>query len=153
MSLARVFSGLWPAPDQRSPPSVRGRRAVESTVVAGLGWAGGLSFVALILSAVKEASAADPDLALFDDASITYKGFEHGTFELVTKEAVPRHIIVDDPGQTVVLSKTGSSVSFAQIGEQRVTDGGPADPAAGRACQLLEGPWAGRIRHASGRSG
>ncbi|WP_369722005.1 VCBS domain-containing protein [Bradyrhizobium sp. LLZ17] len=116
MSLARVFSGLWPAPDQRSPPSVRGRRAVESTVVAGLGWAGGLSFVALILSAVKEASAADPDLAVFDDASITYKGFEHGTFELVTKEAVPRHIIVDDPGQTVVLSKTGSSVSFAQIG-------------------------------------
>ena len=115
MSLARVFTGLWPAHNQRSPPSVRGRRAVEPEVVARLGWAGGLSFVALILSALKEARAADPDLALFDDASITYKGFEHGTFELITKEAVPRHIIVDDPGQTIILSKTGSSVSFAQV--------------------------------------
>src|SRR4051794_11243687 len=115
MSLARVFTGLWPAQNQRSPPSVSGGRAVESAVVARLGWAGGLSFVALILSALKEAWAADPDLALFDDASITYKGFEHGTFELITKEAVPRHIIVDDPGQTVILSKTGSTVSFAQV--------------------------------------
>jgi VCBS repeat-containing protein len=115
MSLARVFTGLWPAQNQRSPPSVRGGRAVESAVVARLGWAGGLSFVALILSALKEAWAADPDLALFDDASITYKDFEHGTFELITKEPVPRHIIVDDPGQTVILSKTGSSVTFAQV--------------------------------------
>ncbi|WOH61722.1 hypothetical protein [Bradyrhizobium sp. BWC-3-1] len=115
MSLARVFTGLWPAQNQRSPSSVRGGRAVESVVVARLGWAGALSFVPLILTALKEAWAADPDLALFDDASITYKGFEHGTFELITKEAVPRHIIVDDPGQTVILSKTGSSVSFAQV--------------------------------------
>lgn len=115
MSLARVFTGLWPAQNQRSPSSVRGGRAVESAVVARLGWAGALSFVPLILTALKEAWAADPDLALFDDASITYKGFEHGTFELITKEAVPRHIIVDDPGQTVILSKTGSSVSFAQV--------------------------------------
>lgn len=115
MSLARVFTGLWPAQNQRSPPSVRGGRAVESAVVARLGWAGGLSFVALILSALKEAWAADPDLALFDDASITYKDFEHGTFELITKEPVPRHIIVDDPGQTVILSKNGSSVTFAQV--------------------------------------
>jgi VCBS repeat-containing protein len=28
---------------------------------------------------------------------------------------VPRHIVVDDPGQTVVLSKIGSSVSLAQV--------------------------------------
>ena len=52
---------------------------------------------------------------MFDHGTITYKDFEHGSFELVTKEAVPRHIVVDDPGQTVVLSKTGSSVSFAQV--------------------------------------
>ncbi|MGY3356978.1 hypothetical protein ACVWZK_003641 [Bradyrhizobium sp. GM0.4] len=37
--------------------------------------------------------------------------------------------------------------------QQRFADGGPAEPAAGRARQLLEGPWAVRIRHASGRSG
>ena len=52
---------------------------------------------------------------MFDHGTISYKDFEHGSFELVTKEAVPRHIVVDDPEQTVVLTKTGSSVSFAQI--------------------------------------
>src|SRR5262249_18324632 len=59
--------------------------------------------------------AADPDLTLFDHGTITYKDFEHGSFELVTKEAVPRHIVVDDPGQTVVLTKIGSSVSIAPV--------------------------------------
>lgn len=98
---ARVFDGL-----RRTPPG--GRLGVASLT-------GGISFVALILSALKEAWGADPDVALFDHDSITYKDFAHGSFELITKEAVPRHIIVDDPGQTVVLSKTGSSVSFAQV--------------------------------------
>ena len=74
-----------------------------------------LSLVALIFSALREARAADPDLTLFDHGIITYKDFEHGSFELVTKEAVPRHIIVDDPEQTVVLTKVGSSVSYAQV--------------------------------------
>ena len=83
--------------------------------VAGAGWAGGLSFVALMFSALKEARAADPDVTLFDHGTITYKDFAHGSFDLVTKEAVPRHIIVDDPEQTVVLTRTGSSVSFAQV--------------------------------------
>src|SRR5262249_38288173 len=67
------------------------------------------------LSALKEARAADPDVTLFDHGTITYKDFEHGSFELVTKEAVPRHIVVDDPGQTVVLTKIGSSVSVAPV--------------------------------------
>lgn len=101
MSAARVFDAL-----RRTPPG--GRLGVASLT-------GGISFVALILSALKEAWGADPDVALFDHDSITYKDFAHGSFEVVTKEAVPRHIIVDDPGQTVVLSKTGSSVSFAQV--------------------------------------
>jgi VCBS repeat-containing protein len=116
MSLARVFSGLRLTRDRRLPPLVRSRHGTDgSAAVAGAGWAGGLSFVALILSALKEAQAADPDVTLFDHGTITYKDFEHGSFELVTKEAVPRHIVVDDPGQTVVLNKTGSSVSFAQV--------------------------------------
>lgn len=115
MSLARVFSGFRLTPGRRLPPLVRSRHGADgSAAVAGAGWAGGLSFVALILSALKEARAADPDVTLFDHGTITYKDFEHGSFELVTKEAVPRHIVVDDPGQTVVLTKTGSSVSFAQ---------------------------------------
>jgi VCBS repeat-containing protein len=115
MSLAQVFSGFRLTRGRRLPPLVRGRHGAEgSAAAAGAGWAGGLSFVALILSALKEAWAADPDVTLFDHGTITYKDFEHGSFELVTKEAVPRHIVVDDPEQTVVLTKTGSSVSFAQ---------------------------------------
>jgi VCBS repeat-containing protein len=112
MSLARVFSGFRLTPGRRLPPLVRSRHGADGS---GAGWAGGLSFVALILSALKEARAADPDVTLFDHGTITYKDFEHGSFELVTKEAVPRHIVVDDPEQTVVLTKTGSSVSFAQV--------------------------------------
>ena len=115
MFLARVFSGFRPTPGRRLAPLVRSRHGADgSAAVAGAGWAGGLSFVALIVSAFKEARAADPDVTLFDHGTISYKDFEHGSFELVTKEAVPRHIVVDDPEQTVVLSKTGSSVSFAQ---------------------------------------
>jgi VCBS repeat-containing protein len=112
MSLARVFSGFRLTPGQRLPPPARSRQGADGL---GAGWAGGLSFVALILSAFKEARAADPDATLFDQGTIAYKDFEHGSFELVTKEAVPRHIVVDDPGQTVILTKTGSSVSFAQV--------------------------------------
>jgi len=116
MSLARVFSGFRLTTGRRLPTLVRSRNGADgSAAVAGAGWAGGLSFFALILSALKEARAADPNVTLFDDGTITYKDFEHGSFELVTKEAVPRHIVVDDPGQTIVLSKTGSSVSFAQV--------------------------------------
>jgi len=112
MSLARIFSGCRLTPGRRFPPPVPGRHGADG---AGAGWAGALSFVALVLSALKEARAADPDAALFDHGTITYKDFEHGSFELVTKEAVPRHIVVDDPGQTVVLNKVGSSVSVAPV--------------------------------------
>jgi VCBS repeat-containing protein len=116
MSLARVFSAFRLTRGQRLPPPVRSRHGADgSAAVAEAGWAGGLSLVALILSALKDARAADPDVAQFDQGTITYKDFEHGSFELVTKEAVPRHIVVDDPGQTVVLTKVGSSVSFAQV--------------------------------------
>src|SRR6185437_9199550 len=118
MYLAQVFRGFRRTPGRRIPPFVNSRLGADvpdSATAVGAAWTGGLSFVALILAAWKEAWAADPDLTLFDHGTITYKDFEHGSFELVTKEAVPRHIIVDDPGQTVVLSKHGSSVSFAQF--------------------------------------
>ena len=52
---------------------------------------------------MKEARAGDPNVTFLDDGNITYKDLEHGAFELVTKEAVPRHIIVEDPGETIVL--------------------------------------------------
>ena len=117
MFLATVFRGFRRIPDRGISPSVHSSFAEvsRSASTAGAGWTGGFSLVALIFTALKQARAADPDLALFDHGTITYKYFAHGSFELVTKEAVPRHIIVDDPGQTVVLSKQGSSVSFAQV--------------------------------------
>jgi VCBS repeat-containing protein len=107
MSPARIFGDFRRRPDRRTPPpSSRSGVAVLT---------GGISFVALILSALKEAWGADPDLVLFDRGDITYKDFAHGSFELVTKEAMPRHFIVDDPGQTVVLERHGSSVGLTQV--------------------------------------
>ena len=79
------------------------------------GGIGMLSFAALIFSAMKEVQAADPNVTFLDDDTITYKDLEHGVFELITKEAVPRHIIVEDPGETVVLSRKGSSVSVNEV--------------------------------------
>ncbi len=78
--------------------------------------AGMLSWLtALTFSLMKEARAGDPNVTFLDDGNITYKDLEHGAFELVTKEAVPRHIIVEDPGQTIVLRPQGSSVSVNQV--------------------------------------
>jgi VCBS repeat-containing protein len=82
---------------------------------AHAGGIGMLSLAALIFSMMKDAQAADPDITFLDDDSITYKDLAHGAFELVTKEAIPRHIIVEDPGETIVLSRRGSSVSVTPV--------------------------------------
>nr|NUR37597.1 hypothetical protein [Sphingomonas sp.] len=92
-----------------------------NTPLAGirpLSHAGGfgmLTLAALIFSAAQDAEAADPDLTFLDDDSITYKDLAHGAFELVTKERVPRHIIVEDPGETIVLKRVGSAISVNQV--------------------------------------
>ena len=82
---------------------------------AGAGGFGMLSLTALVFSFVQEARAADPDLTILDDDRIPYKDLRHGVFELITKEAVPRHIIVEDPGETIVLTQRGSAVSINQV--------------------------------------
>ena len=74
-----------------------------------------LSLTALIFSAMKEVQAADPNVMFLDDGSITYKDLAHGSFELVTKEAIPRHFFIEDPGKTIVLHAQGSSVSVNQV--------------------------------------
>ena len=63
---------------------------------------------------MKEAEAADPNVTFLDDGNITYKDLEHGAFELVTKEVIPRYLLVEDPGQTIILRSQGSSVSVSQ---------------------------------------
>lgn len=76
---------------------------------------GMLWLTALTFSLMKEVRAADPNVTFLDDGNITYKDLEHGVFELVTKEAIPRHILVEDPGQTIVLRPVGSSMSVNQV--------------------------------------
>ncbi len=80
---------------------------------AGMGM---LSLTALMLLFMKEAEAAAPDVTFLDDDNITYKDREHGSFELITKEPIPRHIIVEDPGETIVVRRIGSSVSVNSVG-------------------------------------
>ena len=101
-------------------PAKNGSLTVDTPVgsIRGRAHAGGfgmLSLAALTFAMMKEVQAADPNATFLDDDSIAYKDLEHGTFELVTKEAVPRHIIVEDPGETIVLNKVGSSVSVNQV--------------------------------------
>jgi VCBS repeat-containing protein len=75
---------------------------------------GMLWLTALTFSLTKEVRAADPNVTFLDDGNITYKDLEHGAFELVTKELIPRYLLVEDPGQTIVLRSQGSSVSVSQ---------------------------------------
>jgi VCBS repeat-containing protein len=75
---------------------------------------GMLWLTALTFSLVKEVQAADPNATLLDDGNINYKDLEHGAFELITKEVIPRYFLVEDPGQTIALRPQGSSVSVSQ---------------------------------------
>src|SRR4029453_13660551 len=79
------------------------------------GGMGLLSLTALTFANMKDARAADANVTFLDEDSIAYKDLEHGVFELVTKEAIPRYIIVGDPGETIVLNRSGSSISVSQF--------------------------------------
>ena len=83
--------------------SIRGRTRT--------GGVGTLTLSALIFAVMEEARAESPGNAFLDDGTITY----NGVFELVTKEANPRHILVDNPAETIVLHRIGSSISADQI--------------------------------------
>ena len=81
---------------------------------ARAGGFGMLWLTAVTFSLMKEVQAADPNVTFLDDGNITYKDLEHGAFELVTKELIPRYFLVEDPGQTIALRPQGSSVSVSQ---------------------------------------
>jgi VCBS repeat-containing protein len=81
---------------------------------AHAGGFGMLWLTALTFSLMKEVRAADPNVTFLDDGNITYRDLEHGAFELVTKEVIPRYFLVEDPGQTIILRSQGSSVSVSQ---------------------------------------
>ncbi len=77
---------------------------------------GSLAFSIFTLGLIRELKAASADIALLDNGTIDYKDLKHGVFEIITKEAHPRHIVVDDPGETIELRLNGSgTVSVTQV--------------------------------------
>jgi Ca2+-binding RTX toxin-like protein len=88
------------------------QNATPTAGVASLGF----MFLLCLIDDLK-ASSESETLWLVDGGTITYKDFEHGVFELVTKDG--QHIIVDDPGQTIILHPTGSGVGIEHIPNDR----------------------------------
>ncbi|WP_249734742.1 VCBS domain-containing protein [Bradyrhizobium sp. sGM-13] len=103
------FGTLWRATRTAAQVAVGDPRSRAHAGRFGMLW-----LTALTFSLVKEARAADPNVTVLDDGNITYKDLEHGAFELVTKEVIPRHFLVDDPGQTIILRSQGSTISVTQ---------------------------------------
>jgi VCBS repeat-containing protein len=98
----------------------RGQSGFETPVAGTQGrtQAGGmglLSLTALTFATMSDAHAADANVTVLDEDNISFKQMPHGTLELVTKEAVPRYLVVEDPGETVVISKSGSSINVTQL--------------------------------------
>jgi FecR protein len=75
------------------------------------GGIGILTLAALTFSATSKTEAASRHDAFLDDGTIA----QYGTFEIVTKEAVPRVIIVDDPSETIVLRRAGSAITVDRV--------------------------------------
>jgi hypothetical protein len=69
---------------------------------------GSLTFGALTLGLIHDLKAASADIGLLDDGTIDYRDLKHGVFEIRTKEAHPRIIVVDDPSVTIELRPRGS---------------------------------------------
>src|SRR5262245_58069959 len=97
-----------------SPPGIDAPPVVGVGSRVHTGGMGLLSLAALTFSTAQDAHSADGNVTSLDDDRIEYKDMPHGSFELVTKEAIPRYILVEDPGQTVVLNRVGSSMSVSQ---------------------------------------
>ncbi|MEH2559871.1 VCBS repeat-containing protein [Bradyrhizobium algeriense] len=106
---AAGFGVLRPAGDTAAQATLGDPRTRAHAGGFGLLW-----LTALTFSVMKQAQAAEPNVTLLDDGNITYKDLEHGAFELITKEVIPRHFLVEDPGQTIILRSQGSSVSVSQ---------------------------------------
>jgi hypothetical protein len=75
---------------------------------------GGLTLTALTIGFIEKLHAASADIALLDNETINYKDLKHGIFEIITKEAHPRHIFVDDPAITLTLRFDGGELVVQQ---------------------------------------
>ena len=75
---------------------------------------GTLSLAALAFAISSDLKASDANNTFLDDDSTAYKDLEHSIFEL-WKKAILRHVIVADPGETVVLTQRGSPIKVNQV--------------------------------------
>ena len=97
-----------------------GRLSIETPFgrIRPRGRAGGigmLSLVSLFFAAFNEAHSATSNVAFLDDGAITAKDLgQFGIVELTvhaTATSPEKHILLDDPGETIVLRRIGSSIS------------------------------------------
>ncbi len=83
------------------------------------GGIGMLSLISLFFAAFEEAQAAPPDIAFLDDGKITSKDLgQYGVVELLIKATAttPEQVkFLDDPGETIVIRASGSSVSVDSV--------------------------------------
>ena len=66
---------------------------------------GSLAFI-FVLGLVQELEASSLNVAVLNDDLITYKDLQHGIYEILVRQGPglpPRVIIVDDPGETIIL--------------------------------------------------
>jgi VCBS repeat-containing protein len=116
----RVRNGAF-ASGRTAKAVPRGDTLVAGAQVAGAqgrthaGGMGLLSLTALTFATMSDARAADANVTVLDEDSISFKHMPHGSLELVTKEANPRYLVVEDPGETVVISKSGTTINVAQL--------------------------------------
>jgi VCBS repeat-containing protein len=88
-------------------------RTVLATIASLQRSAGfGTLALALAFGILSDAKASDTNDT--DDDSAAYKGLEQSVFEL-WKKAILRHIIVADPGETVVPTQRGSPIKASQV--------------------------------------
>src|SRR3954451_5141501 len=74
-----------------------------------------LSVATFMFVLIKELHAEARDVGFLIDDIVNYKDLEHGSFEIVTKEAVPRHIMVDNPEVMVVMEPTATGFNIQQV--------------------------------------
>ena len=89
--------------------SIRGR--------ARAGGIGTLSLASLFFALMEDADAGPSDTSFLDDGNIRFKDLtgDYGVIELTLRENPPRTIYVDDPGETIVLRRIGTSISESHV--------------------------------------
>ena len=81
------------------------------------GGIGMLSLASLFFAAMEENAHAVTDGLFLDYGNIRFKDLvnDFGVVELTTRELIPRTIFMDDPGETIVLRRIGTSISESHV--------------------------------------